>query len=365
MTSWESVMTRGDGSMPPGNGSTTQALARTSRGRGNVTSDVTRATFLLPLVLIAALAEANGRVVVEVRHDGKPVLAANVTLDDGKKKQDALLDPSSKGDATFADVRPGSLKVTVRYRAKGADAAPVTQIFDAKPTPDAPAHVAVALPEAAETLGASEPLSPPGERGRGEGKALPPARGDSRATGGFNLVGTLFALIVGGGVAAGLWYFIKKNPETVGGTLEKLGAQIPKPGNAPLADPPVAAAPAPLPPEPPQKIVLDAPPAPISLAASPPPTGEPSLVNDAGLAMPLAEGETTVGRDLGLGLSLAGETTVSRRHARIVRTGSAATLFDDGSTNGTFVNGQKVTGSADLKSGDAVQFGSVRFRYEG
>ena len=316
---------------------------------------MTRATFLLPLALAAAFAGANGRVVVEVRHDGKPVLAANVNLDDGKRKQDALLDPTSKGDATFTDVRPGSLKVTVRYRAKGADAAPVTQIFDAKPTPDAPAHVAVALPEATETLG--DPPLP-------AGSAVPPARGDSRATGGFNLVGTLFALIVGGGAAAGIWYFIKKNPEAVGGTLEKLGAQIPKPGNAPLADPPVAAAPAPLPPEPPQKIVLDAPPAPISLAASPPPTGEPSLVNDAGLAMPLAEGETTVGRDLGLGLSLAGETTVSRRHARIVRTGGAATLFDDGSTNGTFVNGQKVTGSADLKPGDAVQFGSVRFRYE-
>ena len=314
---------------------------------------MTRATLLLPLLLASAFAGANGRVVVEVRHDGKPVLAANVNLDDGKRKQDALLDSSSKGDATFEDVKGGSLKVTVRYRAKGADAAPVTQIFDAKPTPDAPAHVTVALPEAAAVLGET-PVAP---------KETPAPK--AAPAGGFNLVGTLFALIVGGGVAAGLWYFIKKNPEAVGGTLEKLGAQIPKPGDAPLLDPPVAAAPAPLPPEPPQKIVLDAPAAPISLASAPVPlSGEPSLVNDAGLAMPLPEGETTVGRDLGLGLSLAGESTVSRRHARIVRTGGAATLFDDGSTNGTFVNGQRVTGSADLKPGDAVQFGSVRFRYE-
>ena len=317
---------------------------------------MTRATLLLPLAFAAALAGANGRVVVEVRHDGKPVAAANVTLDDGKRKQDALLDASSKGDAAFEDVRPGSLKVTVRYRAKGADAAPVTQIFEAKPTPDAPAHVTIALPEAAAVLGET-PL-PPRE-------AVPPARGDSRATGGFNLVGTLFALIVGGGAAAGIWYFIKRNPETVGGTLEKLGAQIPKPGNAPLADPPVAAAPAPLPPEPPQKIVLDAPAAPISLASMPVSTGEPSLVSDAGVAIPLAEGETTVGREIGLGLSLAGESTVSRRHARVVRTGGAATVFDEGSTNGTFVNGQKVVGSVGLAPGDAVQFGSVRFRYEG
>ena len=312
---------------------------------------------LLPSMLLVALAPgwaaANGRVVVEVRHDGKPVAAANVTLDDGKRKQDALLDASSKGDAAFEDVRPGSLKVTVRYRAKGADAAPVTQLFEAKPTADAPAHVTVALPEATAVIGETP------------GAAVPPARGDSRATGGFNVVGTLFALIVGGGAAAGLWFYMRKNPDTVAGHLERLGAQIPKPGDAPLADPPVAAAPAPIAPEPPQKIVLAAAPAPIALASTPAPSGEPSLVNDAGMAMPLPEGETTVGRDLGLGLSLAGETTVSRRHARIVRSGATATLFDEGSTNGTFVNGQKVTGSADLKPGDAVQFGSVRFRYEG
>ena len=315
--------------------------------------------------LPAAAPAKPGRVVVEVRHDGKPVAAANVTLDDGKRKQDVLIDPASKGDAEFSEVKPGTLRVTVKYRAGGADAAPVTQIFQTGSAGDAVPHVTVALPDAAETLGAAGPAGPPAA-------ALNPAAPPTKTApepGGFNPVGTLFGLLIGGAAAAGLWYFIKQNPERVGSTLERMGAQIPKPGDAPLADPPVAAAPAPIAPEPPQKIVLDPGPAPIQVAAPAAPismgTGEPTLVSDAGVPIPLADGETVVGRDVGLGLSLAGETTVSRRHARIVRTGGAATLFDEGSTNGTFVNGQRVAGSVPLQPGDAVQFGSVRFRYDG
>ena len=40
-------------------------------------------------------------------------------------------------------------------------------------------------------------------------------------------------------------------------------------------------------------------------------------------------------------------------------------VVDDGSTNGTFVNGQPVVGRANLRSGDALQVGSTVFRYEG
>jgi thermitase len=92
---------------------------------------------------------------------------------------------------------------------------------------------------------------------------------------------------------------------------------------------------------------------------------EPSLISDAGIPIPLVEGEAVVGREVGLGLSLAGESTVSRRHATIVRTGPTVVVQDAGSTNGTFVNGQPVNGSVTLSPGDNLQFGSVRFRYEG
>lgn len=298
------------------------------------------------------------QVVVELRRNDEPVAAANVTLDDGRRKQDRLLDPSMKGDVTFFDVKPGSLKITVRYRAAGKDAAPVTQIFDAPAKGEAPPHFTVSLPEAVETL---KPAAPTPKTGAAEaGTAAPAPSG-----GGINFVGTLFALVVGGGVAAAAWYFIKKNPGTVGETLERLGAQIPKPGDAPLADPPVAPAPAPAAPKPPEKIVLDTMPDPIQMAVpAAVSVSEPSLVSEAGVPIPLAEGETTVGREVGLGLSLAGESTVSRRHATIVRQGGTVTVQDSGSTNGTFVNGTPATSATTLRPGDSVQFGSVRFRYE-
>jgi pSer/pThr/pTyr-binding forkhead associated (FHA) protein len=65
-----------------------------------------------------------------------------------------------------------------------------------------------------------------------------------------------------------------------------------------------------------------------------------------------------------LPVSLPGETTVSRRHAEIVRAGDRVVVEDLGSTNGTFVNDSPVTGERELASGDEVRFGAARLRYE-
>lgn len=51
------------------------------------------------------------------------------------------------------------------------------------------------------------------------------------------------------------------------------------------------------------------------------------------------------------------EDMVSRRHARIAYSGDAITIEDLGSTNGTFVNGEKVK-KARLKEGDRVLIGT-------
>jgi pSer/pThr/pTyr-binding forkhead associated (FHA) protein len=64
-------------------------------------------------------------------------------------------------------------------------------------------------------------------------------------------------------------------------------------------------------------------------------------------------------------LSILDETTISRRHAELSRQGDTITVSDLGSTNGTYVNGVKLTSAAILRPGDQVQFGAVRFRYEG
>ena len=52
---------------------------------------------------------------------------------------------------------------------------------------------------------------------------------------------------------------------------------------------------------------------------------------------------------------------MSGRHARIVAPG---TVVDEGSTNGTLVNGRAVSGRAALRPGDILQIGSTVFRFE-
>jgi pSer/pThr/pTyr-binding forkhead associated (FHA) protein len=92
-------------------------------------------------------------------------------------------------------------------------------------------------------------------------------------------------------------------------------------------------------------------------------TGVPRLTSPTG-SYELAEGENLIGREDGLPISLPGESTVSRRHAALVLTGGMAIVRDLGSTNGTFVNGMKVTAEASVRPGDELQVGAIRLRFE-
>lgn len=69
-----------------------------------------------------------------------------------------------------------------------------------------------------------------------------------------------------------------------------------------------------------------------------------------------AQPEIIVGRSSDLDMVLV-EDMVSRRHARIACTESQILIEDLGSTNGTFVNGEKIT-RASLKEGDRVLIGT-------
>ncbi|WP_405683595.1 FHA domain-containing protein [Streptomyces sp. NBC_00057] len=68
-----------------------------------------------------------------------------------------------------------------------------------------------------------------------------------------------------------------------------------------------------------------------------------------------------IGRDPGNGLRLNHET-VSRLHAELTVQGGRWLLRDLGSTNGTCVNGQRVTGTVPVRDGDQVSFGRMSFR---
>ncbi len=71
-------------------------------------------------------------------------------------------------------------------------------------------------------------------------------------------------------------------------------------------------------------------------------------------------GEMLVGRSGDVQIVLS-EDMVSRRHARIAYDSQRITIEDLGSTNGTFVNGEKIK-RADLKEGDRVLIGSSIFK---
>jgi hypothetical protein len=72
-----------------------------------------------------------------------------------------------------------------------------------------------------------------------------------------------------------------------------------------------------------------------------------------------------VGRRPNCDLKLEWDDQVSRTHARFERDGDAWTVVDEGmSSNGTFVNGERIAGKRRLGDGDTLQFGKtvVKFR---
>jgi hypothetical protein len=79
------------------------------------------------------------------------------------------------------------------------------------------------------------------------------------------------------------------------------------------------------------------------------------------LLIPLAGDVTHIGRGLAADLRLD-EDSVSRRHAILVHRRSGLRILDDRSSNGTFVNGRRIT-QADLCNGDVLVLGRVVLRY--
>jgi pSer/pThr/pTyr-binding forkhead associated (FHA) protein len=64
-----------------------------------------------------------------------------------------------------------------------------------------------------------------------------------------------------------------------------------------------------------------------------------------------------IGRDSTNGGVVINDSEISRKHARLTFQGGKYVLEDLGSTNGTFVNGQRLAGPAVLRSGDVVSLG--------
>lgn len=67
---------------------------------------------------------------------------------------------------------------------------------------------------------------------------------------------------------------------------------------------------------------------------------------------------TTLGRDISNDIVLNDRET-SRHHLRLMRSGDTMTIEDLGSTNGTFVNGKRVSGVTPLQNGDMIGLGET------
>jgi hypothetical protein len=94
-----------------------------------------------------------------------------------------------------------------------------------------------------------------------------------------------------------------------------------------------------------------------------PPTDHvPSLTDPTGREHLLSDEITTIGRALENDIVITSKR-VSRGHARVRREGWRAILEDMGSTNGTFVNDERVLAPVELHDGDRVSIGDVTLIY--
>lgn len=84
------------------------------------------------------------------------------------------------------------------------------------------------------------------------------------------------------------------------------------------------------------------------------------IPTDGGMPIPIRKDVSLVGRKSGLCDIVIEHTSISKLHCVVAKTDGLLFVRDLGSTNGTKVNGQRVTRAA-LLPGDELSFASVRF----
>jgi hypothetical protein len=77
------------------------------------------------------------------------------------------------------------------------------------------------------------------------------------------------------------------------------------------------------------------------------------------------DGELILGREEGSADLVISDPGVSRRHARVHSEGGGVLVEDLGSSNGTFVNGERISGPVELAAGDEIQVGDTVLGIEG
>jgi hypothetical protein len=88
-----------------------------------------------------------------------------------------------------------------------------------------------------------------------------------------------------------------------------------------------------------------------------------SIVLPSGQRISLNQGTVTVGRLPECTISV-NDSNISRQHAEMRQGGGGYVVVDLNSTNGTLVNGVRISGEQRLNDGDIISFGSTHVRFE-
>jgi hypothetical protein len=320
------------------------------------------------------------RVEILVTYENRPVAAAKVELTaDGAKPVTKVLDATAKGVAAFDDVKAGKAKLTLTYGDNFSETRDVNISTDHPAgTVQIPAAVSNKVPTT-EPVPAAKPVEK--EAPKASSPAAEAASTAADRPGGVgSFIGSLVALAVVAGVLYGLYRWSQTGG--MAATLKKVGIETAGPVPASDAGTPWA------PNRPAPPVVAD--PTLCQFCGMKKdaaggcactvggggavasggglPTGVPRLIATVGVysgsIFELSAAMVTIGRDVANPIALPNDNTVSRKHATLKIENGGAVLVDEGSANGVYVNGVKVTGSQSVRPGDEVQIGGTRFRFE-
>ena len=104
-------------------------------------------------------------------------------------------------------------------------------------------------------------------------------------------------------------------------------------------------------------------PMPVPAAGRPAPVACQLTDKASGKTWRIACDSTVIGRDEAHADLVLGDSNVSRRHAELTRNATGWHIADLGSTNGTRVNGMRVS-EQDLANGDTITMGLVTLMFE-
>lgn len=305
--------------------------------------------------------------------EDKPIAAAFVMLTDANNTiHTALLEPSQNGVVSLSRVKLGKVSVLVNY-GNNLTASQEAEIKAERADPVV--TLTMVISSGAPVLDVAPAGSAP------SAQPAQPSPAPAPVARPFPVWNTLLGLLVLAGVIYSGYRIWKRKQLTIPDALKKLGIDVAQPTPEPAPAKPTSAKPAVQVPDghcpfcgqpidpvtgacacsvSPSSATVSAPSA-TAVATAPRLVGARGAYG--GTIFEITGTEATIGREVGNTVQLDRDNTVSRRHARLIKQADGWVIRDEGSSNGTWVNGVRITEQT-LRPGDEVQIGATFFRWE-